>query len=95
MATATLSSRSKPPKQEARKSTPINIEYEDKAKALLRGTMQIKRVDVEELASRLNKMGVEISTGGVANKISRGGFSAAFFLQCMVALGASWAEELE
>jgi hypothetical protein len=28
-----------------------------------------------------------MSSGGVANKISRGGFSSAFLLQCMHALG--------
>jgi hypothetical protein len=31
-------------------------------------------------------MGVEISAGGLANKISRGGFGGAFLLQCMEAL---------
>lgn len=94
MATATKTRKSPPPKPEARKANPVNAEYEEKAKGLLRGTMQIKRVDIDELAQRLNDMGVEISAGGLANKISRGGFSAAFFLQCMVALDASWAREL-
>jgi hypothetical protein len=43
-------------------------------------------IDVEELAARLNEMGVQISPGGLANKISRGGFSSAFLLQCMEAM---------
>ena len=87
MATATLTKRSKPPKQEARKDDPINAEYEEKAKALLRYAMAQKGVGIEELAKLLKKeLGVEISPGGLANKISRGGFSMAFAMQCMEAI---------
>jgi hypothetical protein len=86
MATATKSRRSAPPKPEARKASPINAEYEEKAKALLRYAMSQKGVGPEELAASLAAIGVEISPGGLANKISRGGFSAAFLLQCMAAL---------
>lgn len=82
-----LKKRSLPPKPEARKEIPINAEYEEKAKALLRYAMAQKGVGVDELARRLNEMGVEISAGGLANKISRGGFGSAFLLQCMEALG--------
>jgi hypothetical protein len=76
----------KPPKPEPRKELPINAEYEEKAKALLRYAMSQRGVGPEELSNRLNKMGVDISQGGVANKISRGGFSSMFLLQCMEAL---------
>jgi len=86
MKSATLSRRKLPPKPEARKAVPINVEYEEKVKALLRYAMAQKGVDLEELAKRLTKMGVEISVGGLANKISRGGFGGAFLLQCMEAL---------
>lgn len=41
---------------------------------------------VGELTARLAAIGVEMSKGGAANKISRGGFSAAFLMQCMDAL---------
>ena len=81
-----LKHRSLPPKPEARKTIPINAEYEEKAKALLRFSMSQKSVSVEELALRLNAMGIEISPGGLANKISRGGFGSSFLLQCMDAL---------
>ena len=80
------SKRKLPPKPEARKAVPINAEYEEKVKALVRYAMAQKGVDLDELAKRLNKMGVEISSGGLANKISRGGFGGAFLLQCMEAL---------
>jgi uncharacterized protein YidB (DUF937 family) len=75
-----------PPKQEARKSVPINRQYEEKAKALLRYAMAQKRVSTGDLSKRLGDMGIEISVGGLANKISHGGFGSAFLLQCMEAL---------
>ncbi|WP_334150955.1 DUF6471 domain-containing protein [Hyphomicrobium sp.] len=86
MPSVTLATKKAPPKPEARKALPINAEYEEKAKALLRYAMAQKGVGIEELATRLNDMGVEISAGGLANKISRGGFSSSFLLQCMDAL---------
>lgn len=85
--TTTLAKRAKlPPKAEPRKAAPINVEYEEKAKALLRYAMAQKGQDIEGLAKLLNDMGVDISPGGLANKISRGGFGGAFLLQCMEAL---------
>lgn len=87
MTSTTIARRSPPPpKAEARKDNPINAEYEDKAKALLRYAMAQKGIGVDELAERLTGMGVQISAGGLANKISRGGFSSAFLLQCMEAM---------
>jgi hypothetical protein len=83
--------RSLPPKAEARKDNPVNAEYEEKAKALLRYAMSQKAIGIDELAERLEKMGVQISAGGLANKISRGGFSSAFLLQCMEAMGINLA----
>ena len=84
--TVTAMAKKKPPKPEARKDNPINTEYEDKAKALLRYAMAQKGIGVDQLAERLRGMGIEISDGGLANKISRGGFSSAFLLQCMEAM---------
>lgn len=78
-----------PPTPEARKSLAINVEYEDKAKELLRSMLRESGHDYEALAAKLNAMGIEISARGLENKISRGGFSAAFLLQCMKALNIS------
>lgn len=86
MTAAALKKRPPPPKPEARKDIPINAEYDERAKGLLKSAMALKVVSIEELAHRLNKMGVEISPGGLANKISRGGFGSGFLLQCMEAL---------
>lgn len=64
----------------------MNKEYEDKAKALLRYAMGQRGADNEQLASRLKKMGIEMSVGDLENEISRGNFTAAFLLQCIEAL---------
>ena len=77
---------SAPPKPTARKELAINAEYEAKAKDFLRDAMKESGVSINELHGRLVAMGVEISAGGLANKISRGGFSAMFMLQCIDAL---------
>ncbi len=87
----TTAMRSLPPKPEARKDIPVNAEYEEKAKALLRYAMVQKGIGFEDLAARLQEMGVQISARGIANKISRGGFSSAFLLQCMEAMGINLA----
>jgi hypothetical protein len=79
--------RRAPPKPTARKDNPVNAEFEDRAKEFLRDAMRRQGVSIEQLTERLVVIGVEMSKGGVANKISRGGFSAAFLFQCIEALG--------
>jgi hypothetical protein len=83
--------RPAPPTPTARKDDPINVDFEDRAKRLLREAMDAKGLTVAELTERLKGIGVTMSTGGVANKISRGGFSAAFFLMCLDVIGANTA----
>ena len=78
--------RPAPPKPVARKASPVNVEYEDKAREMVRDAMRTKGVTVDQLTARLSAIGVDMSSGGVANKISRGGFSSAFLLQCLAAM---------
>lgn len=75
-----------PPKPVARKNTAVNLAFEGKAKDLVREAMKEKGVSVDQLTARLTQIGVKMSSGGVANKISRGGFSSAFLLQCLAAM---------
>lgn len=91
MMNAATQQRTLPPKAEARKDNPVNTQYEEKAKALLRYAMAQKGIGIDELTARLEQMGVHISAGGLANKISRGGFSSAFLLQCMEAMNINLA----
>jgi len=80
---------SAPPKAVPRKALAINVEYEDKAKTLLREAMTKEDLDYDGLAKRLNEIGVDITGRGLANKISRGGFPASFLLQCLDVIKAN------
>lgn len=78
--------RAAPPIPKARKNNEVNVAFEDKAKDMVRDAMKAKGVSVDQLTARLALIGVQMSSGGVANKISRGGFSSAFLLQCLAAM---------
>lgn len=78
--------RPTPPQPQSRKGDPIQRAFEERAKRMIRGAMEDRGMSMAELSQCLGALGVNISAGGVANKISRGGFSAAFMLQCLEAL---------
>jgi hypothetical protein len=69
------------------KDNPLVQEYEEKAKNLLKAELKRRGVGYRELAEKLTALGVPETERNLANKISRGGFSAAFFLQCLDAIG--------
>jgi transcriptional regulator with XRE-family HTH domain len=70
------------------KTSPINVEYEEKAKNLLKGELKRKGVTYAQLAEKLGAMGISETERNLNNKISRGGFTAAFLLQCLEAIGS-------
>jgi uncharacterized protein YgbK (DUF1537 family) len=86
MVTKTRPNKITPPKPKARKDSPITQEYEARSKKLLREAMAQRSATPEQLSKLLAEIGVEISPGGVANKISKGGFSTSFLMQCLDAL---------
>lgn len=59
------------------------------AKGLLKAELKRRAVSYADLAAKLAAIGVTDSERNISNKISRGGFSAVFFLQCMEAVGCS------
>ena len=73
---------------ESRKSSPVTQEWEARAKNLLKAELKRKGVTYAQLAERLSDLGVSETERNLNNKISRGGFSAAFLLQCLSAIGA-------
>ena len=79
----------KPPTPTARKDDPVNQEYEALAKNLLKGELKRRGVTYAQLAEKLSAIGVQESEQNLNKKISRGGFSAAFLLQCLRAVGSS------
>jgi len=62
------------------------MDWNQEARGLLRAEMARRKISYKILANRLEKIGVQESVKGIANKIGRGTFSFAFFLQCMKAL---------
>lgn len=69
------------------KSDPINVEFEARAKNLLKGELKRRGVTYAQLAEKLAAIGVVENERNLNNKISRGGFTAAFLLQCLEAIG--------
>jgi len=47
-----------------------------------------RNLSYADLATRLATISVKDSERNISNKISRGSFSAVYFLQCMEAIGA-------
>lgn len=66
-----------------------DTEWQARVKGLLKSELKRKNVGYRELAERLAAMGVHDSERNIANKISRGGFTAVFLVQCLEAVGAS------
>lgn len=58
------------------------VTYGKKAELKRRG------IGYRELAEKLTAMGIPETERNIANKISRGGFTAVFFVQCLEAIGA-------
>lgn len=62
-------------------------DWAEYAKNVLKAELKRKGLGYRELAERLSAMGVPENERNLTNKISRGGFTAAFLLQCMGAIG--------
>jgi hypothetical protein len=70
------------------KNKPLTRLYENKAKNFLKGEIKRRGLTYAQLAERLEAIGVPETERNLANKISRGGFTAAFLIQCLAAIGA-------
>ena len=71
------------------KTKPLTQEYEAKAKNLLKGELKRRGLTYAQLVEKLAALGIEETERNLTNKISRGGFTAAFMLQCLEAIGAT------
>jgi Domain of unknown function (DUF6471) len=69
------------------KSSPVTQEFEAKAKNLLKGELKRRGVTYGQLVEKLGSIGVQETERNLNNKISRGGFTAAFLIQCLEAIG--------
>ena len=68
---------------------PDQTEWETKAANLLKAELKRKGVTYAQLVERLAGIGINEKEVNVRNKLSRGKFSAAFLLQCLIAVDSS------
>ena len=61
--------------------------WEDEARSTLRSYMRRHNVSFKSLAARLEVQGVKDTQVNLSNKVGRGKFSLAFFMQCCDAMG--------
>jgi hypothetical protein len=66
-----------------------DVDWVAKTKGLLRGEMVKRGVSYAQLVEKLAAIGVKDSEANLRNKISRGGFTGAFLIQCLVAMGVT------
>ncbi len=62
-------------------------EWQDRVRGLLRAELARRNVSYRELVEKLAEIGVKESEQNIANKLSRGTFTAAFMVQCLDAIG--------
>lgn len=63
------------------------IEWSERVKSMLKAELKRRNVSYRGLAEKFEPLGIRETERNIANKISRGGFTAAFFVQCLVAIG--------
>ena len=64
-------------------------DWQARVKGILKAELKRRNLGYRELAERLENFGVHETERNIANKISRGGFSAVFLVQCLDAIGAN------
>lgn len=64
-------------------------EWKTQAKNWLKSQLTLKGMSYEELANKLQAMGIEENYNSINTKINRGTFNFVFVLQCLKALGVN------
>lgn len=67
----------------------MSQDWERKVKGMLKAELKRRDVTYQQLAERLRAIGVKETPENIANKISRGKFSAVFFVQCLEVIGVT------
>jgi hypothetical protein len=62
-------------------------EWQDRVKGILKAELKRRNVSYKQLADKLADLGVTDTEANIKNKISRGGFTAVFFIQVLIAIG--------
>jgi hypothetical protein len=68
----------------------VQIDWQREARRLLQVELARKDIGYKELSRALETVcGIDVEPKALSNKVGRGTFSFAFFLQCMRALGVN------
>ncbi len=62
-------------------------DWNDKVKRLLKSELVRRGISNSNLVNMLEQIGIEETKSSIDSKISRGTFSASFFLQCLTVIG--------
>lgn len=62
-------------------------DWTNQIKGILKAELKRRNVSYQRLSDLLTAIGLEESPENIANKISRGKFTAVFLLQCLEAIG--------
>ncbi len=62
-------------------------DWNDRVKRLLKSELVRRGISNSDLANMLENIGIEETKSSIDSKISRGTFSASFFLQCLTVIG--------
>ena len=60
-----------------------NLNINQAISSLIKGQLKYRQLSYKEFVKMLNEKGVECTLSGFTNKLNRGTFSAAFFIQCL------------
>jgi uncharacterized protein DUF6471 len=63
-------------------------DWNSEAKGILKAEIARRHLTYKDVVERLAAVDVKETEANLRNKISRGGFSAGFFVSCLTAIGA-------
>jgi hypothetical protein len=66
-----------------------DIDWRAHTKGLLRAELTKRNIGYRELVAKLGEIGIHESEQNLANKISRGSFTAVFLIQCLNVIGCT------
>ena len=67
----------------------VDAEWQARVKGLLKAELKRRNVSYRQLAEKLAEKGIPESELNIKNKISRGGFTAVFLIQCLTTIGCT------
>jgi hypothetical protein len=65
---------------------PPDERAQERVKGVLKAELARRHISYRDLADRLAAMGIRDNERNIANKLSRGTFTAAYFIQCLDAI---------